>query len=78
MSHVLKNTIRFLPREYNSFIRKPILDSIYSSLESSLRKNIVDFHWRSLLIPNSMDPTCCRNVVEELNSIYFKEYLNND
>jgi hypothetical protein len=78
MSHVLKNTIRFLPREYNSFIRKPILDSIYSSLESSLRKNIVDFHWTSLLIPNSMDPTCCRNAVEELNSIYFKEYLKND
>jgi hypothetical protein len=78
MSHVLKNTIRFLPREYNSFIRKPILDSIYSSLESSLRKNIVDFHWISLLIPNSMDPTCCRNAVEELNSIYFKEHLKND
>jgi hypothetical protein len=78
MSHRLKNTIRFLPREYNSRIRRPIFDSIYSSLESSLRKNIVDFHWRSLLIPNSMDPTCCRDIVEDLNNIYFKEYLKND
>lgn len=75
MSHRLKGAIRFLPREYNSRIRRPILDSINSSLESSLRKNIVDFHWRSLLVPDSMDPTCCRNIVENLNSIYFKEYL---
>jgi hypothetical protein len=78
MSYGLKNTIRFLPRQYNSHIRRPILDSINSSIESSLRRNIVDFHWRSLLIPDHMDPTCCRNAVEELNSIYFKEYLKND
>lgn len=78
MSHRLKNTIRFLPREYNSSIRRPILDSINSSIESNLRINIVDFHWRSLLVPDSMDPTCCRNIVEDLNSIYFKEYLKND
>lgn len=78
MSHRLKNTIRFLPREYNSSIRRPILDSINSSIESNLRINIVDFHWRSLLVPDSMDSTCCRNIVEDLNSIYFKEYLKND
>ena len=75
MSYGLKNTIRFFAKgNINSLIRRPILDSI----ESSLKKNIVDFHWKSLLIPDYMSQTSCRNIVEELNSIYFKEYLKND